>query len=246
VVFLFAEVSMGCDIHMYVERVARNGSKKWVHIPDSEGPKHPYYKEGLKDADPNASEDDKKRHEQYMNYFNHGSWSTGRNYWLFGLMATVRAYHVVPIAEPKGVPKNMSPFVKKEWKDGQGDWHTPSWFTAKELLEAKDKPIQLRACLSMAKYKEYLQSGKTQVPEDDLMWGRWRIKDEQLISNEEMERRVNLAAFWDGTEYYTDVYYTDPKYTPDLANTLFNSILPRMLEIEPDPEKIRIVFWFDN
>lgn len=218
---------MGCDIHLYVERQKKDGT--WVRVPDSKGPKHPYY-------DPNADE----RHKEY---FDKPEWNTGRDYMLFARLAGVRR-NVKPIAEPKGVPSDMSKSTAKDWKQGQGDWHTASYLSAKELLDAKDEPWQFRHCLSMKLYKEYMANGKTELPpeDDNFLWGR--PSNLKLISNAEMERMLSLSAFWNGDDYYTDILIQDPNLEADMH--LWEKIVPAMLAVEPNPEKIRIVFWFDN
>lgn len=218
---------MGCDIHMYVERQKKDGS--WVRVSNSKAPKHPYY-------DPNAD-------PQHKEYFDRPEWDTGRDYTLFGRLAGVRT-NVFPIAEPRGVPSDISKGTNKDWIEGQSDWHSASYFTAKELLDVKDEPYQFRNCLSMKLYKEYMGNGKIEIPQEDdnFIWGRPRGL--KLISNAEMERMISLSAFWNGDDYYTDVLYIDDKCEPDMH--LWDNIVPAMLAVEPNPEKIRIVFWFDN
>lgn len=217
---------MGCDIHLYVERQRKDGS--WTRVPDTKGPRHPYYTS-------NGTEEQNK-------FLEEPCWDTGRDYLLFGRLAGVRR-DVLPIAEPRGIPADISKSVAKQWKDGMGDWHTPSYLSAQELLAAKDEPIQHVTCLSMKEYKLYLNNGSKILPEDDkFMWGRPR--NLKLISNEEMERMISLSAFWDGENYYTNILSPAPEL--ELDPYLWDSIVPAMLAVEPDPKKIRIVFWFDN
>jgi len=218
---------MGCDIHLYVERQKADGS--WVRVPDSKGPIHPYF--------------DPKADEKHKDYFNKTAWDTGRDYNLFARLAGVRR-NIKPIAEPRGVPADKSKSVAKDWKQGQGDWHSASYFSAKELLDVKDEPWQLRTTISMKQYKEYLKGGKREIPpeDDNFVWGRPRGL--KLISNEEMERMLSLSAFWNGDDYYTDVLTEDPSL--EIDEHLWGRIVPAMLAVESNPEKIRIVFWFDN
>jgi hypothetical protein len=57
----------------------------------------------------------------------------GRNYGIFGFFADVRNYsHSPVIAEPRGLPDDVSSAIRKE-----GDWtdaHSHSWLTLAELL----------------------------------------------------------------------------------------------------------------
>lgn len=217
---------MGCDIHFYVEQKAEDG---WVRVPDSKGPKHPYY-------NPNAE-------DRFKEWFDKPEWDIGRNYMVFGRLARVRWSKIVPIAEPKSVPEDMSAEVKQHWIDGQGDWHTPSWFSAKELLDAKDEKLKMRVYMSMTEYKDFLASGLTE-PDQEESYYEDPPPGSTVVSNEEMTRILGLMAFWDGAEYYTPVEWHSPSL--EMNRHLFDVILPAMLAVEPDPEKIRIVFWFDN
>lgn len=59
-----------------------------------------------------------------------------RNYLLFAILANVRnQYNIQPISQPKGLPKDVSHEVKKQNDEENGDAHTRSWLTLKELLE---------------------------------------------------------------------------------------------------------------
>lgn len=62
-----------------------------------------------------------------------------RNYGIFGLLADVRNYSRVPvIAEARGLPGDLSPFmVKKTAEDSfyDDDGHSASWLLLSELLE---------------------------------------------------------------------------------------------------------------
>lgn len=59
-----------------------------------------------------------------------------RSYNLFGVLAGVRDYaQVKPISEPKGAPSNLSTEVREELSSWEGDGHSHSWFTVRELLD---------------------------------------------------------------------------------------------------------------
>lgn len=59
-----------------------------------------------------------------------------RNYSAFGFLAGVRNYSAVPsIAEPRGIPEDVSTSVAASFEDWGVDAHTPSWLTARELAE---------------------------------------------------------------------------------------------------------------
>ena len=57
-----------------------------------------------------------------------------RNYDLFAKMANVRNdYGIVPISKPKGLPENISDGTKLYLNIWDGDGHSYSWFTPKEM-----------------------------------------------------------------------------------------------------------------
>jgi hypothetical protein len=59
-----------------------------------------------------------------------------RDYGLFGWLAGVRNYSAVPVlAAPRGLPDDASREVRKEAEDWDGDGHTHSWLSARELLD---------------------------------------------------------------------------------------------------------------
>lgn len=58
-----------------------------------------------------------------------------QDYGLFGWLADVRNLsEVPPIAEPRGLPDDVSDGVRKEYDDWYGDGHSYSWLTVGELL----------------------------------------------------------------------------------------------------------------
>jgi hypothetical protein len=57
----------------------------------------------------------------------------GRNYYLFGILAGVRGGE--SISEPRGVPDDISDAYKEQLKQWEGDAHSKSYFTLKELLD---------------------------------------------------------------------------------------------------------------
>jgi hypothetical protein len=57
-----------------------------------------------------------------------------RNYDVFGFLANVRNICAVPaIAAPRGLPDDVSDFVRNAYKPAHQE-HTPSWLLASELL----------------------------------------------------------------------------------------------------------------
>lgn len=109
---------MGADIHVYIEQkviTEDNQSKKeWISLDEWE-------------YDLSA---DVKIVPLRKSYW------VERNYLLFAILANVRNdYNIQPISQPKGLPEDVSPEVKNQSDEENGDAHTRSWLTLKELLE---------------------------------------------------------------------------------------------------------------
>lgn len=71
-----------------------------------------------------------------------GRWEFGarvfdcRNYGLFGWLADVRNYSAVPsIAEPRGLPADVSHSVREKAEYWDVDGHTHSWLSGRELFD---------------------------------------------------------------------------------------------------------------
>ncbi len=102
---------MGCDIHPYAE-VRRHGV--WHRVTDAIFP----------DVDNYLFGDDKWTAAPF----------DARSYHMFTLFAGVRPVDGVPtIADPRGLPADVSPEVRAEHGNDL-NWHSTSWLTLGELL----------------------------------------------------------------------------------------------------------------
>ena len=114
---------MGCDIHWYSETKI-NG--KWVCDQAASFEK---------DEDPDYAHHD-------MNNFP----NSGRDYWMFGLLADVRCEVPYGFAA-KGIPEELSPEVKTIFDEWDSDGHSHSYLTREELkaklVELKPKRAEL-------------------------------------------------------------------------------------------------------
>lgn len=65
-----------------------------------------------------------------------------RNYQLFGILAGVRYCPADPIVDPRGLPSDVSPYIKEKYDKDMNDYgsfHSASWYTLYELrLAARD------------------------------------------------------------------------------------------------------------
>lgn len=124
---------MGCDIHLVVER--RNGDGQWQRVlPSPEA-----YDSWLKEQAEKESGDTRWYRDRVKVV-----WYDDCNYNLFAILANVRnSFDFVPIAEPRGLPDDLSDEVKalvdpSDDDDSNDVWlgdHSHSWLTVQELLD---------------------------------------------------------------------------------------------------------------
>lgn len=202
---------MGCDIHNHIE-YKRNG--KWI-CGD-------YFK-----VNPYNIEDAREPHLELVPF------CENRNYGLFSQLAGVRNYYDNrPIAEPKGLPDDLSDDVKKDAEYWGMDGHNHSYLTLKELLDyvKKNPKINYSGYISVQEAIALDVEGKTPSEwcqaTNDPAWVFRRWKKEQEALNhliDEMKKRADeLCLIYD---YEWDKH-------PEEAYS--------------KSKDIRLVFWFDN
>lgn len=246
---------MGCDIHLYVERKVDD---KWV-TADKWTP------------DPYADEGEESR--LIVDY--HDCFYSERNYDLFAMLADVRnnigfggcvpGAGFNPIVEPKGLPDDVSPEVKRESDELGLGFHSHSWLTLAELRVYDWNQMATRIAdvdvLGFAQFERY--------GEPYIYWGGLPGEKAKYISNEEMRAEVakyqpeigELASRPDypvtdwlkiqnklqaePVRYYTRVSWQSPYAV--LAETFLKGTMPKLEALSyGKPENVRIVFWFDN
>ncbi len=212
---------MGCDIHMYVERKV---GKTWRRVSEDKGVEHPY------------------SYNEKIAAFQKKSWAVGRNYNLFGILAGVRDRFAPTIAEPRGIPEDVSKGIAAQWKLSADYAHTPSYYTLQELLEAQDKTYNMKCFLNVSQYKLYKKNGKLQYSPEDYYHPPPRTA--QIISIERMDRILNLSAFLDENEYFVSLDWA-LKFR-DSDSHFWDKIVPAMQVLSKDLNKVRCVFWFDS
>jgi hypothetical protein len=205
---------MGCDIHIHTEKLIEiNGKNKWVNCDNWRY--NEYY-------NPKNSDGEQKLniHPIYL----------GRNYELFSILAGVRSNDDDPskcISTPKGLPKNISKHTKAEAKRWEGDAHSHSYLTLKEIKDfhSKNSKVKFSGFISKENAKK-LDEG-TGTPD---FWCGYANPELEFVHREWEEENMAL-------------------------NKLISAIDERMRDEfwifgkEEYPEiegKIRIVFWFDN
>ena len=105
---------MGCDIHLFAEGL-NPVTKAWEYLPA-----------------PDAEICDPSYRDWNPDWPGLKPWFEDRNYPLFGMLAGVRTHQYAPVAQPRGIPSDVSPEIYSQWIEfGE---HTPSWLGLKELL----------------------------------------------------------------------------------------------------------------
>lgn len=158
---------MGCDIHLFTERKRSiNNEQKWVNIDNWKV--NPYYKENNEDGERKYNVNSAYRH---------------RNYALFSILADVRnSSGNEPIAEPKGLPEDVSDVVKAESEYWGVDGHSHSFFTMKELYDyyEQNNIVKFSGLVDEAgKMPNWWCKGSTQT---NLVWKEWQQENYVLKS----------------------------------------------------------------
>lgn len=186
---------MGCDIHIFAE--IRKGDK-WEKVGDV-----------FPCTDWAGKPTGKFTDEPY----------DGRNYTLFALLAGVRnrERNIKPIKQcPYSIPPDASEGVIKERDYWQGDGHSHSWYTLKELLDYDwSQGYTESGIVATSVAEEYRKTGKK--PES------WC----QGTNAKDVERLE-----W-------------PESYSEMCDNFITQTIPA-LQALGSPEDVRIVFWFDN
>lgn len=195
---------MGCDIHLFTEQKRHiNDEEKWICADHFK--LNPYHKEGGDE----------------------GKYSVvslvGRNYGLFSMLADVRNHgeNPNPFMEPKGFPDDANDLVKEEKEAWDGDGHSHSWLTMKELYDFLEaNPIQ--------KYSGFVdEEGAAAIDKGEMPeWWCGSSNVKTMVYREWEHENDTMKWFIETLEKHFD------------QGSYYNK--------ERDAEKCRIVFWFDN
>ena len=140
---------MGCDIHMHVEyKLTNRGDSVW-RCGD-------YFRLD----NPLAEEPEIKCIELY----------SSRNYDLFAVLADVRNYDGMEcIAYPKGLPWDVTEYVKHEYQAWEDDAHSCSYFTLRELIDYHNEHEPLDA-FDKDILKPLIDRLKQRADDLDVIW----------------------------------------------------------------------------
>lgn len=231
---------MGCDIHLYVERL-ENG--KWIFCDTWE------------------TEDGYTSVPYEKQFYN------GRNYNLFAILADVRngrgfagvetgtGFH--PIHDLRGIPENASPEVQAVADQWDTDGHSRSWATVEELMAfdwtQKTTLIGWLDGWSFAEWENW-KRGRGESPKEwcgGVSGGSIRHISEDQMRKEIMAIRGEGRRIWDvekeiqtklGQTYcrseWTQFYY-------QCTGSFLGETLPKLWRLGK-PSEVRIVYFFDN
>lgn len=241
---------MGTDIHFYVE--VFNGAA-WVTADKWEEDK---------------DEDSPVKYVDYRKRFYHN-----RSYDLFAILADVRNGHgfagvktsdgFTPISPPRGLPEDVCKEIAELSEQYGIDGHSHSWLTVKELM-AFDWTQTVKKCglVNGEMYYKWNQynSGKGEPPEE--YYGGVGGPGVNIVSEEKMSqlisemkdklieegithyRRELLEQIKKELNYtYCSVEWEQPYHK--VARFFLSDCLPRLWQLG-EPDKVRVVFWFDN
>ena len=166
---------------------------------------------------------------------------SSRNYELFSFLAGVRnRFGITPIAEPKGWPKDMSEELKKDLEDDwNSDGHSASWFTLKELEDADWDTTVRHGGVVPADVYEYLKY----VKEKPKAYSQG-ISGTNIVQLDQAEwDALPWQQKTNGTRYHVYMWWEDSM--KELAEWFYTNTLPALRNLG-EPDKVRIVFCFDN
>lgn len=179
-------------------------------------------------------EKDQTRWGNFGGYIN-----PGRNYWMFGAMAGVRATHINGF-EPKGIPNDLGSSSSSDY-----------W---KFIIEDESDDSEYASINQAQRWRE---SGCSRIYEPDKPLLHNRVSDpdahsESWLTSEEYETAIGLYLKAEGYQFEGKLLNSPDGIIKHAENDIIKSIseywaiLAAMKCFEAQGFETRIVFWFDN
>lgn len=161
-----------------------------------------------------------------------------RNYSIFSILAGVRSsFNIKPISEPKGIPEDISRETKENIEEWNGDGHSHSYLTLKELdtFDYTDYK-KTRVKISKTFYDKFIEFGGV-LPKE--------------MSVEKTEPGDFRECFQEVFEPTVLIKWLDSKNEETYMDSPIIKGIEKLKEIAKkndidNYEDIRIVFFFDN
>lgn len=250
---------MGCDIHLFVEK-------------REDGVWRPSDKLVRRNEDDKDDPDGAIAYEDYKALF-----YSGRNYDLFAMLASVRNGYgfagvitgagFTPIAQPKGLPSDVSPEIEEMSDDWGVDGHSHSHLTLRELLDYDwTQRTQQQGWVEFREWLKWSRWARGEGRGPEIYCGGVSGRDVKLIDEAQMDALVaELRAIENGTVPHASVQekraafmkqhestyalaqWEEPYYRA--AGSFMTETIPRLLKLAGGTaglDDVRIVFWFDN
>jgi hypothetical protein len=159
---------MGCDIHIFAER-RKAADSDWQPVFNHftlDRFDQEYYKKDKGDKP--------------------FDW---RSYSMFAFLAGVRNYdRCDPISEPKGLPSDVSQYVRDDYKKWDGDAHSDSYLTLKELIEFDyDKEFWNRRVTKQLSTNSWTGAGLAEEGEGKIISYRENLGEFFFVHLEELK-----------------------------------------------------------
>jgi hypothetical protein len=226
---------MGCDIHLFVEKLVDG---KWEMATGFESN---YYD---KDSDFFSAEQ----------YRNGPTPYDGRNYHLFAFLAGVRNQQWTdkfnlkryenPVFEGRGIPANASDCIAKDFEDWGCDAHSASFATLSEL-KGIDPSSVVANSQGVIKESQYIEMLNGKMP---TSWsGGVSGPSIEVVSCYEMDSIIDGTREREhGVDYRVSCTWKESGEVS--LSGFFEHVIPQLDKISDDEnsEDVRIVFWFDN
>lgn len=202
-----------------------------------------------KEADP----DEDGFVDEYDNPMVLADWAyDGRNYDLFAILANVRngrgfagiktGAGFVPVAMPKGLPDDVSHYVKARSDSWGVDGHSHSHHTLADLLAYDWRQTTSEyGVVGESGYRIFKEKGAPESWNDGVNGSAVRqlsVADMDRLLAGDLPRQ-------EGINYYTAIQWMVTYQ--DAAGSFFTDTIPKLQALAGDDHNsVRIVFWFDN